>query len=154
MNVTHSQSSSRTEIKPDLCSLFSRLHQRREKLFFEVRIRVCVSKKQHSLHQISQQYLGCYQVQSIQKILMLVAYYPGQQKNRLLSVLYYSLWQSLLHNIAIKLTQTSLLYISCLKKYSAILLRKSLHPDSFSYDPDCSSSIKSSKSVKAHLTVI
>ena len=40
---------------------------------------------------------------------------------------------SSLHNIAMKLTLTSPLYISCLKKYSAILLIKSLHPDSFSF---------------------
>ena len=40
------------------------------------------------------------------------------------------------HNMTMKLILTSLLHISCLKKYSAILLIKSLHPGLFSYDPD------------------
>ena len=35
-----------------------------------------------------------------------------------------------------KLILTSLLYLSCLRKYSAILLIKFLHSGSFSYDPD------------------
>ena len=37
-----------------------------------------VSEKWQALHQISQQDFGCCQLQGIQKILMFVAYYPGQ----------------------------------------------------------------------------
>ena len=91
----------------------------------------------------------------MQKIL-LVAYYPGPRKKQTTSCSVILLSVVLSHNIAIKLILTRLRYISCLKKYLAILLIKSLHHDLFSYDPDWnftlwsfSSSIKSSKSVNA-----
>ena len=60
---------------------------------------------------------------------MLIAYYPGQPRKHSNSVIPS-------HDIAMKLILTSLLYLSCLKKYSAIVLIKSLHSDSFSYHPD------------------
>ena len=91
----------------------------------------------------------------MQKIL-LVAYYPGPRKKQTTSCSVILLSVVLSHNIAIKLILTRLRYISCLKKYLAIFLIKSLHHDLFSYDPDWnftpwsfSSSIKSSKSVNA-----
>ena len=144
MNVIHSRCSQRREIKPDLCPLLTEDPSEERKIIFW-------SKDERSC------FWKATVIASNIPVVSWLLSSPRYSKNSNLGcILSRSILASVVpsNNITMKLILTSLLYIYCLKKYSAILLIKSLHPDSFSYDSDLnftpwsfSSSFKSSKSL-------